>query len=168
MWIVTVLAVLVLFFSFLGGLREGAVKSFFSVLSLIIALPVTSAFFHIIASLLSFLPGQDWENFLGFFVTLAIVTAILHLIFWLPRRLLGKILDVGCLSNIIGACINLFSAAIGLTVLSLVLIAFPVWGWLAEAIRNSSVLVWLISHLVFVQYLLPAIIPAIPKSEAVI
>lgn len=164
MWLITLLAVLILFFSFLSGMREGAAKSFFSGLALVISLPITSAVYHILAALLSFLPGQDWENFLGFFITLAIVTAILHLIFFLPRRIISKIWEGGCLSSLLGGAINLLNTAIGLTVLALILVAFPIWGWLAEAVQNSSVIYWLLTHLVFLRNLLPAIVPHLPVS----
>ena len=87
---VNILAVLVLFFSFTGGLKEGAVKNFFSLIALIIAIPLTRVSYHLLATILSFLPGENWENFVGFFVTLALISIILYFVFLLPRKFIQK------------------------------------------------------------------------------
>ena len=63
---VSIIALIILFFSFIGGLKEGAVKGFFSFITLIIAIPITGMSYPLLADILSFLPGQDWENFIGF------------------------------------------------------------------------------------------------------
>jgi len=152
---VSIIAILILFFSFVGGIKEGVVKSFFNLISLIIAIPITGASYHILANLLSFLPGDDWENLVGFFITLAIVSVILHFIFLLPRKLIQKLWKKGLLYRIAGAVLNVFNASIGLTLLTLALLTYPIWGWLERAVAGSSVLIWLVGHLGFVQSLLP-------------
>ena len=154
MIIVNIVSGLILFFSFISGLKEGAVKSFFSLLTIIISLPISARFYYLIANLLSFLPGEDWQNFIGFLVTSAIVSMILHAIFFMPRKILQKVWSGCCLSNLLGGVISLFNAAVGLTVLALLLRAFPVWGWLEQAFIESAVINWLIVNLGFVQTLL--------------
>ena len=57
-WI-SILAALVLFFSFIGGLKEGVVKSFFSLITLIITIPLTGVSYRLLANILSFLPGEN-------------------------------------------------------------------------------------------------------------
>lgn len=157
MWLINLIALLILFFSFIGGLKDGAVKAFFSLVALLIAIPLAGLFYHWLAGLLAFLPGENWPNFLGFFITLGVISIILHLIFLLPRKLLQKALPQGVLLRLIGGILNTLGAAIGLVVFSLVIVAYPVWGWLEQAIVNSSVPVWLVSHLGFVQMLMPEI-----------
>lgn len=154
MVIVSIFAYLILVFSFIGGIKEGVVKSFFSLITLVISLPIASKLYYLIASLLSFIPGEDWENFIGFFITLAIVSVILHFIFFMPRKILHKIFGGGCVSRPFGGVINLFNSAIGLTAFALVLLAFPVWGWLEQALRESAIMSWLVINLNFVQALI--------------
>ena len=83
---VNILAVLVLFFSFIGGVKEGAVKNFFSLIALIIAIPLTGVSYRILATHLSFLPGENWQNFVGFLVTLVLISIILYFALLLPRK----------------------------------------------------------------------------------
>ena len=154
---VSILAALVLFFSFIGGLRDGAVKRFFSLVALIIAIPLTGVSYHLLANILSFLPGENWGNFVGFFVTLALISIILHFVLLLPKKLTQKVWDKGFLFRLIGGALNIFNAAIGLAVFTLLLQAYPIIGWLERVVIDSSVLTWLVEHLSFVQTMLPEI-----------
>ena len=156
--IVSIVAGLILFFSFIGGYTQGAVKSFFSLISLIIAIPVAGIFYPFFAGLLSFLPGRDWENFIGFFITLAIASIILAFVFFLPRKLTENTWPNGLILRLIGGFLNLLGAGIGLVMFKYLFSAFPVWDWLREAIVNSSVINWLVSTLGFVLELLPEVI----------
>ena len=152
---VSIFASLILFFSFFGGLREGAVKSFFSLIALLIAIPLAGISYHLLANLLSFIPGENWENFIGFFIMLALISVILHFVFLLPRRFIQKVWKRGLLLRLIGAALNIFNAAIGMVVFTLVLHVYPIFGWLEQAVSGSGVIIWLVSHLSFVQAMLP-------------
>ncbi len=152
---VSIIAVLILFFSFIGGLKEGAVKNFFSLIALIIAIPLAGLSYRLIAFILSFLPGTNWENFIGFFITLGLIIAILHLILLLPRKIIQKAWHKGCLVRLLGGALNVLNASMGMAVFTLVLVAYPVIGWLEQAVVHSSVLIWLVTRLSFVQALLP-------------
>jgi len=154
---VNILAVLILFFSFVGGLKDGAVKSFFSLIALIIAIPLTGISYHLLATLLSFLPGEDWENFVGFFVTLALISIILYFVFLFPRKLIQKIWNKGVLFRLIGGALNILNSAIGIVVFALLVRAYPIFGWLEQAVMDSSILSWLVVNLSFVQAMLPEI-----------
>jgi uncharacterized membrane protein required for colicin V production len=155
---VSIIASLILLFSLIGGIKEGAVKQFFSLISLLIAIPVAGISYHLLAGLLSFIPGEDWENFLAFFIILAVVSVILHFIFLLPRGLAGKAWNNGLLFWLIGAVFNIFNAALGMVVFALVLHAYPFFGWLERAVSGSDVIVWLVAHLSFVQAVLPEVL----------
>jgi len=155
MILVDILAVIILIFSFLGGLKEGAVKHFFTLIILIVAIPLAGLSYHLIAAILSFLPGTNWGNFIGFFIALAIISVILHFIFFLPRKITQKIWKKGALFRLLGGALNIVSASIGMVVFTLAVGAFPVFGWLERALTNSSVLAWLVEHLSFVQAMLP-------------
>ena len=156
---VDILVALVLFFSFIGGLKEGAVKSFFSLLAFLIALPLSGLSYRLLANLLSFLPGTDWENFIGFFIALGIISVILSLIFIIPRKLIEKIWGGGVFFRLIGAIISLLNAALGLTVFALIVKAYPIFGWLESAVNGSGIFTWLVTNFGFIYVLLPNILP---------
>ena len=157
MVIVDIIVTLIFIFSFISGLKAGAVKEFFGLIGLFIALPVTGVTYGLIAGLLSFLPGENWENFFGFFITLAIVSIIVFLILLIPRKLLQVAWSGGFLSSIIGGVLNVFNAAIGLVVFVLLVQTYPIMDWLLSAVTGSSVLAWLTANLNFVQLLLPEV-----------
>ncbi len=157
---VSILAVLVLFLSFGGGVKDGAVKSFFSLIALIIAIPLAGISYRLLATALSFLPGEDWENFVGFFITLAIISAIFQLIFLLPRKIIQKIWSKGLIFRLTGGILNLFNSALGMAVFTLLVIAYPIAGWLEQAVTGSGVLTWLVTSLGFVKAMLPEVFQA--------
>ena len=152
---VNILAVLILFFSLIGGLKEGAVKSFFSLIALIIAIPLTGISCHLLTNILSFLPRENWENFVGFFVTLVLINIILHFVFFLPKRFIQKAWDKGILFRLIGGILNILNTAIGMVLFALLVQAYPIIRWLERAVAGSSVLAWLVVQLSFVQAMLP-------------
>jgi uncharacterized membrane protein required for colicin V production len=154
---VSIIASLILLFSIIGGIKEGAVKQFFSLISLLIAIPIAGISYHLLAGLLSFISGENWENFLGFFIMLAVIIVILHFIFLLPRSLFEKAWNKGLLFWVIGAVFNIFNAALGMVVFTLVLHAYPIFDWLERAVSGSVVLTWLVSQMSFVQSMLPEV-----------
>jgi len=154
---VNIIASLILLFSLIGGLREGAVKQLFYLIALFIAIPLAGISYHLLANLLSFIPGENWENFLGFFIMLALISVILYFVFLLPRRFAQKVWKKGLLFRLIGAALNIFNAAIGMVVFTLVLRAYPIFGWLEQAVTGSGILTWLVVHLSFVQAMLPEV-----------
>ena len=156
MW-VSILAVLILFFSFIGGLREGVVKSFFSLVALFIAIPLTGISYHLLASVLSFLPGDNWENFVGFFITLALISLALHFVLLLPRKLAQKAWNKGVLFRLVGGLVNIFNAAVGMVVFALLIQTYPIISWLEQVVTGSGVIVWLVVHLGFIATMLPDI-----------
>jgi len=156
MW-VSILAVLILLFSFIGGLREGAVKSFFSLIALFIAIPLAGVSYHLLANVLSFLPGDNWENFVGFFVTLAVISIALYFVLLLPRKFTQKVWNKGVLFRLIGGILNILNAAVGMVVFTLLIQAYPIISWLEQAVAGSGVLTWLVVYLGFVQAMLPDI-----------
>ena len=155
--LVNIVVILILFFSFIGGLKDGVVKSFFSLLALIIAIPIAGAFYRPLASALSFMPGENWENFVGFFIILAAASALLTLGFLLPRKLIQKVWNKGGPFRLIGGAFNVINAAIGMTVFTLLVRAYPIFGWLEEVVTGSGILTWLVVHLSFVQAMLPEV-----------
>ncbi len=155
-WI-SILAALILFFSFIGGLKEGAIKNFFSLITLIIAIPLTGVSYRLLANILSFLPGENWENFVGFFITLALISIVLHFVLLLPRKVTQKVWNEGILFRLIGGALNIFNSAIGIVAFTLLVRAYPIFGWLERVVTDSSVLTWLVVNLSFVQAMLPEV-----------
>lgn len=160
MW-VDIVAILILIFSFFGGLKEGAVKQFFNLVVLLVAISLTGRFYRLITLALSFLPGENWENFLGFFIALALISIILHLIVLLPRKIMQKIWGKGIFSRLLGGALNVVNISIGLVVFTLVLWAYPIFDWLARAMANSSVLIRLTELFGFVPLMLPEVFQSV-------
>ena len=154
---VNVIAGIVLVFSIIGGIREGAVKQFFSLIALLVAIPVAGISYHLLAGILSFIPGENWENFISFFIMMAAVIVALHFIFLLPCRSFQKSWKNELLFRIIGAIFSLFNAAVGMVVFTLVLYVYPIFDWLEGAVSGSVILNWLVAHLSFVQGVLPEV-----------
>jgi len=155
---VSIIAALVLFFSIIVGLKEGAVKQFFTLLATLIAIPIAGVSYQVLAGWLSFIPGQNWENFIAFFVMMAVVSILLYFVFIIPGRMFKKSWDVGVSFAVLGAVFSLFNAAIGIVVFALVLNAYPIIDWLARAMSGSGVIVWLVSQMSFIQAVLPEVL----------
>jgi uncharacterized membrane protein required for colicin V production len=158
MMLINILAAIILFFSFFGGFFQGAVKSFFSLISFIIAVPIAGLVYPFFAKLLSFLPGENWEHFIGFFIALAIVSLILAFVFYLPRKIMEKVWSGGILFRLAGGILNLLGAAIGLVVLASLVATYPVWDWLQQAMTDASIIQWMVSNLGFIRELLPELL----------
>ncbi len=154
---VNIIAVIILILSLFGGLKEGAVRQFFNLVILIIAIPLTGLSYHLLAKLLSFLPGENWGNFIGFFITLSIISVILHFIALLPRGLVQKLWRRGLFFRLLGGALNAVNASIGMVVLTLVLLAYPIFDWLERAVAGSVVLASLVEAFGFVQTMLPQV-----------
>ena len=158
MVIVTVVAALILIFSFIGGLTQGLVKSFFSVVTFIVAVPVAGLYYQSSAGWLGFLHNQIYQNFLGFFIIMAIVSIILSIIFYFPRKIMEKAWHEAFWIKLIAGLLNLLAAAMGLVILTTMVTVFPVWEWLRLSLADSSIISWLMAHLTFVQSLLPGVL----------
>ena len=154
---VSIIAVLVLLFSIIGGIKEGAVKQFFTLMATLIAIPIAGLSYQVLADWLSFIPGQNWENFIAFFVMMAVVSILLYFVFIIPGRMFKKSWDVGILFAVLGAVFSLFNAVIGMVVFALVLHAYPIIDWLEGAVSGSGVMVWLVSLFSFIQAVLPEV-----------
>ncbi len=164
MILVEILAIIVLFLSFLGGWKEGAVRKSFALVVTIIALPLAGLGYHLLANLLGFLPGENWENAIGFFLALGLISALLHLIFLLPRKIIQAIWKKGAFYRLFGGALSVLNAGIGFVVFTLVVAAYPFSDWLEKVLLNSSVLSWLVTWLSFVQALLPEVFRDIATS----
>jgi uncharacterized membrane protein required for colicin V production len=159
-WLVSLFVIFILLVSVFAGLKEGAVKHFFNLVAVLIAIFIAGLFYHLIAGLLSFLPGENWENFISFFIAFGIVVAILQLAFLFSRKLINKIWKRGLLYRLLGGALSAVNASIGLAVLALVLNAFPIFDWLARWVTGSSIMSSLVNVFGFIQALLPEVFRA--------
>jgi uncharacterized membrane protein required for colicin V production len=154
--IVSIIAVIILILSIFNGFREGALKQAVSIISLLAAIPLAGLCYGWLESLFSFLPGENWEGFLGFFITIGIIVVLIQLAFWMPRKVLEKGWKEGALFRLVGSALGFFNAAIGMVLFALVLNVYPIFDWLQRAVSGSGVINWLDSWLGFVQWMLPA------------
>jgi hypothetical protein len=161
-WVEIIISILYIFV-FIGGLRQGAIKSGFSLLALIISIPLTGLLYHFVTVLFSFLHDDIWSNFLGFFITLAIISLIFHLIFLIPRKLLGAA-DVGFISAIIGGLISIIGFSLALTLFFIVIQAYPIWDWLVQVLSGSQIVNFLLKILGFIRFMLPEAFKAIAST----
>lgn len=156
MVVVSIIAIIILILGLVNGFREGALKQAVSVISLLAAIPLAGLCYNWLASLFSFMPGENWENFIGFFVTMGIIVVLIQLLLLLPRRFFEKSWKEGPFYRAIGVVLGFFGTAIGMVVFALVLNAYPIFDWLQRAVSGSCVINWLDSWLGFVQWMLPA------------
>jgi uncharacterized membrane protein required for colicin V production len=152
---VDIVVIIVLALSFLGGLKEGAVRTFSSLIALVIGIPLAGLSYRWPAALLSFLPGENWENFIGFYINLGIIIVILYLIFFFPRKMVGAVWNKGVVYRLLGGGFNLLGAVIGAALFTLIVQAFPIFDRLAEWVGSSHVLAALTDSFRFVQSMLP-------------
>lgn len=168
MILVSLFVIFILAVSLIAGLKEGAVKHSFNLVATLVAIPIAGLVYTLVARLLSFMPGENWENVLGFFISFAIIIILLHIVFWAPRKLIEKKWKHGLLYRSMGGALNVVNASIGFVVFALVVFAYPIFDWLVQWIDDSSVLTFLVEFFDFVQRLLPeefevaaTIVPAI-------
>jgi uncharacterized membrane protein required for colicin V production len=152
---VSIIAVLVLIFSILGGLRQGAVRQLFTLLATLIAIPVAGISYQGLADILSFIPGKNWENFIAFFIMLAVINIVLFFVFLLPARALKKAWPGGLYFCVLGAIFSLVNTILGMVVFALVLHVYPIFDWLERAVSGSAVVSGLVSLFGFIQVALP-------------
>ena len=156
MVIISIIAALLLFFSLINGFKDGALKQAVSIISLLIAIPLAGLCYHWLASLLSFIPGENWENFLGFIITMGIIMVIFYFALLVPRKHFEKSWSEGPLFRMIGAALSFLNAGIGMVLFAIVINAYPIFDWLQRAVSGSAVISWLDSWLGFIQSWLPA------------
>lgn len=157
MVIVSIIAVILLILSLVNGFREGALKQAVSVISLLAAIPLAGLCYDWLASLFSFLPGTNWENFIGFFATMGIIMVAFYFVLFIPRKFFEKAWKGGLLFRAVGSVISFLGSAIGMVLFALVLDAYPIFDWLQSAVSGSGVINWLGSWLGFVQHMLPSV-----------
>jgi len=143
--IIDVIVALILIFSFLGGLKEGAVKEFTGLLAFVIALPLSGLCTGYISGWLLFIADDTWKAFLSFLLTMGIIIILLQVIFWFPRNLLDKVWNGGFLWNLLGGIFGLADAALGLVLMITLLDIYPVFTWLSDILYSSRILNWLVS-----------------------
>ena len=143
--IVDLIVALILVFSFLGGLKEGAVKEFFGLLAFIIALAFTGAFIVYVVGWMSFAQDSLWRAFLTFLVTMGIILIVLHLALLGPRYLLDRVWNGGFIWSALGGVFGVVNTALGLVLMVILLEIYPVFTWLSNWLAVSNILNWLVS-----------------------
>ncbi|MFC1910134.1 CvpA family protein [Chloroflexota bacterium] len=155
--VLNIVGVIVLIGSFVGGIKDGATKAGVNLIVTFIAIYVAGSFYHLLALALSFLPGENWENFIAFFICIGIASAILQLILWIPRKIIGKLWSKGTFFRLIGGILGIVNAAIGLALLAIVLLTYPILDFLVKSINDSVVFSTLATAFGFITGLLPEV-----------
>jgi uncharacterized membrane protein required for colicin V production len=154
---VEIIITLLYILTFIGGLKEGVAKSLFSLVTLIIAIPVTGYFYTMLAGVFTFIPDEIWANFLAFMVTFIIASIILSLIFLIPRRILEAAWPKGFISSILGGIFSIMGFSISLVLFAILINTYPIFDWLTQLLISSQILNWLLHTFDFIQFMLPEV-----------
>jgi len=157
MLIVNIIAGLILFFSFAGGMATGFVKTFFSFFVSVLAIPIAGRFYLVTAGWLGFLSDDGWKMFVGFMIAWALASIVLSLILVIPRKLFEKVWPKDPVSRLLGGLVGLLNSVIGIIVMAMLFNTYPVVGWMQENFVNAGIVKWLVNSFGFVQGLLPEI-----------
>jgi uncharacterized membrane protein required for colicin V production len=152
-----IVVTIILIFSFLAGIKAGIVNSLFSLVIFIIGLVITSYYYSFVASLLSFLPNDDWSMFFGFLVTMVVVGILLSLVCIIPRQVIKTIWSGEGFFGLVGGVFNVFNTALGLVVFMILLQQYPIIPFLNNLLAKSSILTWLWANFGFIYLLLPVV-----------
>ena len=151
-----IIAISLLSLVFIYGLKEGGVKTVSALIAHLIAIPLAGISYHLLASLFSFLSGDNWENFAGFFATKYLIILILYLVFiFLSKRFIKKVRRKGIFIRLIFGVLNALNSAMGMVTVFLVVQAYPMSGWFERAVLGSNILDWLAANPSFVRAMLP-------------
>jgi len=143
--IIDIIMALILVFSFLGGLKQGASKELCGLLAFIVALSITGAFTTYVFVWMSFASDHLWRSLLTFMITMCIIMIIMHLVLLLPRHLLDKMWSGGFIWSVLGGVFGAINSALGLVLMVLLLGIYPVFDWLNDLLAASGILDWLVS-----------------------
>jgi len=155
-WI-DVIIVIVLVISFVSGIRSGVINALFNLAIFIIALVITGFYYPYLASILTFLPNDNWSNFFGFLLTIILLSVVLSILSLIPRHLLRSVWNgEGCFFGLIGGVFSVFNTGLGFTVFMILLERFPIVPVLNIYLDQSVILVWLSVNMNFIYLLLPA------------
>ena len=151
-----IIAIIVLLFVFIVGPKEGLTKIASALIAHIIAIPLAGISYQIPTSLFSFLPGENWDSFVGFFTAKYLIILILYLAFvFLSKRFIQKDWKKGIIFRLIGGSLTSLNSAMGMVTLVLAVQAYPFSVWFERVVSGSSFLDWLVTSLGFIKAMLP-------------
>jgi hypothetical protein len=137
-------------------MKQELTKTVSAVIAHLIAIPLAGIVYLRLASAFSFLSGNNWDNFAGFFVAKYSIILILYLVFiFLSKRFIKKVQKKGPFIRLSGGVLSALNSSIGMVTVFLVVQAYPMSGWFGRRILGSSVLDWLAANLSFVKAMLP-------------
>jgi uncharacterized membrane protein required for colicin V production len=143
--VIDIIAVLILIFSFVGGLRQGAPKEFFGLLGFIVTLLLSGFFVSYINVWLAFVPDGLWRAFLTLLLTMSIILIVINIVLLLPRNLLDSVWNGGFIWSALGGVLGVINTALGFALVMVILNLYPVMPWLNAWLASSQVLNWVSS-----------------------
>ncbi len=161
-WIDAIIAI-GLIVSIFAGLKGGTFKGVGGLVATLVAIPLAGFSYGVPAWAISFLPGTAWENFLGFGIAFGLIQWILKIPLNIERWLTGEKRQAkGPVNRAIGGAANLLNGGITVLLFSLMVAAYPVFGWLYNAVVGSRLVTSLEARLGFV----PGMLPEVFKTAA--
>ena len=151
-----IIAILLLCVVFIASMKQELARTVSAVVAHLIAIPLAGIIYVRLASSFSFLSGNNWDNFAGFFVAKYSIILIIYLVFiLLSQRFIKKVQKQGIIIRLTGGVLSALHSSIGMVTVFLVIKAYPISGWFGRAVSGSSVLDWLATNLSFVEAMLP-------------
>ena len=151
---IAVIVVLSLVFFF--GMKQPVTKVITALAAHLIAIPLAGVSYQVLASVLSFLPGDNWDKLVGFFAAKYLIIAVLYFgALHLLKQFGVEVPLKGTAGRLFGGAADCLNSAMGVVTLYLAVQAFPAWGWLERVMGGSDMLKWLSGSLGFIKAMLP-------------
>ena len=153
------IAIGLLFLLTLGtGYGEGLVKGLSAFISTVLGFFFASKTYSILAGVLAFLPGDQWEKFIGFFAMAFLFNVLIGLFLIPARAWYENKLERSFATKIVGSIIGVINLSLGLTVLAFAVRAYPVSRLLERMISESSAFTQLVDNFAFFKVLITGFI----------
>ena len=152
--IIDILVGLIFLLTLITSYKEGLVKNTAAVISSLLGFFLAARSYSVLAGVLSFLPGNDWENFIGFFVIALLFNIVIGLILIPARAWYEKNLEDSFVTNLAGSFLGVINLAVGLTIFALSVKAYPVNTMLENIVYESGAFLELTDSFGFLRLLL--------------
>ncbi|HSW58046.1 MAG TPA: CvpA family protein [Dehalococcoidales bacterium] len=135
----------------IGGIKNGFIKSLFSLAGLIVGVVLAGRFYTTLAGYLTFIPDEKIASIVAFLIIFALVSLIAALLGMIFTRIASAIM-LGWLNRLLGGVLGLVLGAISIAVVLVILMKFTGIG---DFVSESFLASFLIDKLPLVLALLP-------------
>ena len=149
-WI-DIVIIVALIASVISGIISGFIKSLFGLIGLVLGLLLAGRFYVALGDHLGFISSQSTARFLAFFIVFLAVVLVASLLGLLLTKVISAV-HLGWLNRLVGGVFGLFTGAIAIATLLVLLVKF---GNMGDTISQSVLANFLVARLPIVLGLLP-------------